>query len=290
MQDAVEQLKVHLGVDAVIVSTRRGRDKEGRFVEISARRGDAGQRASTPAVPQGQMQPTGGIRKASAAYAQTAANTRPAPITSRLADITLGDNKDKPFAERAAWLASQIQQRQAEASGPVAQPAAQAGGLPPELLALRTGALPVRNGGGAAAQVPIAPSSPHHAPVPHAAAFGELNEYPIPPYSQAADSQQVGGPAIHQAHYGQLSDEFAQAAPRPTAQSAHQRYAFQPDVQSTSVQGGPSVPEATSASSRSSHQTSNQETELELARLRRELCDIKAAVAQLSGGHRPNNE
>ncbi|MEE2787642.1 MAG: hypothetical protein VX589_09905 [Myxococcota bacterium] len=290
MQDAVEQLKVHLGVDAVIVSTRRGRDKQGRFVEISARRGDSAQLPSAAGASPGPTPATGGIRKASAAYAQTAVNTRPAPITSRLADITLGDNKDKPFAERAAWLASQIQQRQADAGVHQVAPSAPASTLPPELMALRTGALPANQAAPAAPhhhQPPM--NSAQHAPIPHASSFGPVPHQgaePVGYHAPIHHENQSPGPVRQQATYGQLSPDFPQAAQHPTTQAASQRYAYQPDVHGAG-EASSSLPPAAPISATQSDErlnTGNRETELELARLRRELHDIKSAVAELSGG------
>lgn len=139
MQDAVNLLKESLGADAVIVKTRRARDKNGRFVEITARPSPLAIAATTAVAGAGPKGVT-------AAYAQTAAITSQLQATG-FAGATVG-GPAKPFAERAAWLASQIQQRQAQV--PAISPS---GGLPPELAALRQGALPSQ--GGAAPASPV---------------------------------------------------------------------------------------------------------------------------------------
>ncbi len=108
MSDAVQKLKLALGADAVIVSTRRGSDHRGRFVEITA----CGEAVDElPALPPAM----GGARGASAAYARNA-------------------NPNGSFAERAAWLARQMRESQrpapakpvasAPASAPAPAPAA----------------------------------------------------------------------------------------------------------------------------------------------------------------------
>ena len=164
MQDAVNQLKEQLGIDAVIVSTRRGSDKQGPFVEISARYGDS---ANAPVQPQARPA-VGGAKRVTNAYAQTAIKTSPSAIGAALANLKVGDSKNKPFAERAAWLASQIQQREQQNPNPAAHPAnaTSARSLPPELMALREGALPP--GSGSVSQ-PVAPSNPtfHGQPAHH---------------------------------------------------------------------------------------------------------------------------
>ena len=198
-----------------------------------------------------QMQPTGGIRKPVQPMPQTTANTRPAPITSRLADITLVIIRISRLP--SACLAA-VGSNGEEASGPVPQ-------RPHKPVVCRlnfghtdwstSGAQWWRSGG----SVPIAPSSPHHAPVPHAAAFIELMSTLFHPTRRRRTANRLADrnpPSIT------VNCLMVQAAPRPTAQSAHQRYAIQPDVQSTSVQGVERT-EATSASSRSSHQTSNRD-------------------------------
>ena len=72
MQDAINQLKIELGPDAVIVGTTRGSDREGRYVEITATRPvqseTAPVRSSNPLV--------------SAAYANTAKVTSPIATTA----------------------------------------------------------------------------------------------------------------------------------------------------------------------------------------------------------------
>lgn len=149
MQAAVTDLKNTMGPDAVIVNTRRGNDRLGPYVEIVA--------AGTPAAPPGPQQSAasvaqtmdqqpamGGRRGASAAYARTAVATQPNLQGTSLSEQLKGANS--PFAERAAWLAKQIEARQHEggAVGKQIQQALakQGGGLPPELLALRDGAVP----------------------------------------------------------------------------------------------------------------------------------------------------
>ncbi|MCA9540541.1 MAG: hypothetical protein KC620_16690 [Myxococcales bacterium] len=110
MQDAVARLKRTLGPDAAIISTRRGRDPRGAYVEITA----IGQaRAALPS-PEGEAPAMGGRRQASAAYARTALATQPAELPPLLAAVRQHAGVDKPFADRAAWLARQIEQREAE--------------------------------------------------------------------------------------------------------------------------------------------------------------------------------
>ena len=83
MSEAVQKLKLAIGADAVIVSTRRGSDHRGRYVEITAAGG-------TPREAPESLPPAmGGAVGASAAYARNASSS--------------------PFAERAAWLARQMQ-------------------------------------------------------------------------------------------------------------------------------------------------------------------------------------
>lgn len=120
MREAVAALKGALGPDAVIVSTRRGRDPRGRYVEISA----VGRPQPAPAPSAARRidlvagdEPTpamGGPRGASAAYARTARATQPTALPPLLAALRGEPPAEKPFAERAAWLARQIEQRTAE--------------------------------------------------------------------------------------------------------------------------------------------------------------------------------
>ncbi len=168
MQEAVAVLKDQLGPDAVIVKTRRARNKDGRFVEISARRGAS---SSVTNAVMGRLGAAAGARGASAAYAQTAASTTPG-TPAGFAGATVGGSA-KPFAERAAWLASQIQQRQSGA--PQGTPALNS--LPAELLALTQGALPP--GGG------DLPTPSYDTPIPPSAS---TNQYATmgPPEGQAA--------------------------------------------------------------------------------------------------------
>lgn len=112
MQEAVRALKRTLGADAVIVGTRRGRGPEGCYVEITA----VGQPLAEagPALDVGPQPAMGGRRGASAAYAHTARSTQPAELPPLLAALRGEPPPEKPFAERAAWLARQIEQRTAE--------------------------------------------------------------------------------------------------------------------------------------------------------------------------------
>lgn len=118
MQEAVRGLKAALGPDAVIVGTRRGRDPRGRYVEITAvgdpRPPRAPKRAAAPVADPADPPAMGGRRGASAAYARTARVTQPAELPPLLAALRGDPPDEKPFAERAAWLARQIEVRTAE--------------------------------------------------------------------------------------------------------------------------------------------------------------------------------
>lgn len=105
MQEAVAKLKVTLGPDAVIVGTRRGRDHQGSFVEITATGDELSPRAGMSAALEAAAEPPamGGRRGATAAYARTA---------KRSPGAAPGGGSDTPFAERAAWLARQVALRQ----------------------------------------------------------------------------------------------------------------------------------------------------------------------------------
>ena len=122
MQEAVNQLKIELGPDAVIVGTTRGSDRQGRYVEITAN-------IPAPVETPASTSPRMGNPLASAAYASTARSTIPASKPSSSATT-----KDGPFADRAKWLAEQVAAR-AGASAGMSSPV-------DELLALRNGALP----------------------------------------------------------------------------------------------------------------------------------------------------
>lgn len=138
MTEAVAQLKQALGADAVIHNTRRGRDGQGRFVEITA---------------SGQQQvalrsAAGGQRAASAAYARSAAlrSVEPAAPPSELASaaraLASEGGEQRPFAKRAVWLAKEVarQRETTEAPEPIAPPAAapsDAHAVREELAALR---------------------------------------------------------------------------------------------------------------------------------------------------------
>ena len=122
MQDAINQLKIELGPDAVIVGTTRGNDRDGRYVEITAtntpRNQTASARRANPLV--------------SAAYQQTARTTSTA---STIPSVSTGQTG--PFADRAKWLAEQVAARAGSAA--VAKPT---GHPVDELMALRDGAVP----------------------------------------------------------------------------------------------------------------------------------------------------
>lgn len=122
MQDAINQLKIDLGPDAVIVGTTRGSDREGRYVEITATRPapseTAAVRSSNPLV--------------SAAYANTAKVTSPVATTAGAIPDGTG-----PFADRAKWLAEQVAARAGAAITP------QTASKPvDQLMALRNGPVP----------------------------------------------------------------------------------------------------------------------------------------------------
>ena len=266
MQDAVNQLKEHLGADAVIVSTRRGSDRQGPFVEISARYGES---ARPPVQPQPRPA-VGGAKRITNAYAQTAQNTKPSAVSAVLANLKIGDSGNKPFAERAAWLASQIQQREKSAAAQSPQPSPAVHGLPPELMALRNGALP--------------PSSqqPQHS-----------NAAPVPSYhgpgleQSAVGEPQYVGPASNKPLYATIDDGPVHPAVDVPPGNAQQVHAA---PQGQWVGSGPHVSQSTAPINNGLPLTTetsrqNQETEQELARLRAELNDIKNAVAELS---RPN--
>lgn len=126
MREAVHALKGALGPDAVIVGTRRGRDPRGRYVEITAVGRPKPEPAPAPDPP--DASPTeapamGGRRGASAAYARTARATQPAELPPLLAALRGDPPAEKPFAERAAWLARQIEARTAEHARQMAPPA-----------------------------------------------------------------------------------------------------------------------------------------------------------------------
>lgn len=135
MQDAVAKLKRTLGPAAVIVSTRRGRDQKGGFVEITANpesaaavmerersEGPAGGApvpktpaelfAQAPAGLANLRHAMGGAKGASAAYARTALTTQSKPGGGPLTSMIKATAGDNPFGERAAWLARQIEERQ----------------------------------------------------------------------------------------------------------------------------------------------------------------------------------
>ena len=103
MSEAVQKLKQAAGPDAVIVSTRRGSDHRGGYVEITA---------SAPAFAEPDSMPAmGGARGATAAYARNAGGGKPA-----------GGAGSGAFAERAAWLARQMRQT-SQRPAPVEPPA-----------------------------------------------------------------------------------------------------------------------------------------------------------------------
>jgi len=135
MQEAVAKLKRTLGPSAVIVSTRRGRDQKGGFVEITANPESAAATmartqsespataapvpknpaelfAQNPAVLAQLRHAMGGAKGASAAYARTALTTQAKPKAGPLANMIKATAGDNPFGERAAWLARQIEERQ----------------------------------------------------------------------------------------------------------------------------------------------------------------------------------
>ena len=88
MQDAIAQLKDTLGPDAVIVSTRRGTDQQGRFVEITV----AAQAAKPP-----QPVAMGGRRGASAAYERTATTTAAAPAAGERPSLLASAIRGNPL-------------------------------------------------------------------------------------------------------------------------------------------------------------------------------------------------
>jgi flagellar biosynthesis protein FlhF len=121
MQDAINQLKLDLGPNAVIVGTTRGSDRQGRYVEITATR---------PIEP-AQSQSKSSNPLVSAAYANTAKVTSPIATTAGAIPDGTG-----PFADRAKWLAEQVAARAGAALNP--------GTTKPvdELMALRNGPVP----------------------------------------------------------------------------------------------------------------------------------------------------
>ncbi len=125
MREAVHGLKGALGPDAVIVGTRRGRDPRGRYVEITAVGRPKPAPPSAPSAPSApdEAPAMGGRRGASAAYARTARATQPAELPPLLAALRGDPPAEKPFAERAAWLARQIEARTAEHARRMAPPA-----------------------------------------------------------------------------------------------------------------------------------------------------------------------
>jgi len=183
MREAVLQLKETLGEDAVIQSTQRVRDPRGGYVEIVARQGARplpvpaqSPMGTIPGLPAGISEQIAasalsralpaqlGSARGPGAYARTAMATTPGlpaagsqPSVGATVARRIAGTKSGPFAERAAWLASQIEQRQrAEGIRPTPQGPA-SGGLPAELAALQSGALPV---GGQAQHVPMPPAPP----------------------------------------------------------------------------------------------------------------------------------
>ena len=122
MQDAINQLKIDLGPDAVIVGTTRGSDREGRYVEITA----------TRPVPSASVPVKSSNPLVSAAYANTAKVTSPIATTAGAIPDGTG-----PFADRAKWLAEQVAARAGTAVAPTthSKPV-------DELMALRNGPLP----------------------------------------------------------------------------------------------------------------------------------------------------
>jgi len=121
MQDAINQLKIDLGPDAVIVGTTRGSDRQGRYVEITATRpiesAPSQSKSSNPLV--------------SAAYANTAKVTSPIATTAGAIPDGTG-----PFADRAKWLAEQVAARAGAALTPATTKPVD------ELMALRNGPVP----------------------------------------------------------------------------------------------------------------------------------------------------
>lgn len=206
MQAAVADLKNTLGPDAVIVNTRRGNDRLGPYVEITAAGSPMApptpQPSAGPIAETVEQQPAmGGRRGATAAYARTAVSTQPAPSSAQpktLSEQLRGSNS--PFAERAAWLAKQIEARQQE-GGAVGQQIQKAlsgsgGGLPPELLALRDGAVtpPSQRAPGGAQlppQMPAYANNPSHS---HAAYANASAQPQAPVYANTpAQPQPVVG-------------------------------------------------------------------------------------------------
>ena len=170
MRDVVSQLKDTLGDDAVIQSTQRVREPTGGYVEITARPGESHYQLpphAEPSQPQRQaiqqspvQQPHDvpaqrpvskqlGAARGPGAYARTAKTTRQgigqataASVKSLAATQRLVTGKQTPFAERAAWLAAQIEQREQAEGVQLSMQNSTTSPLPAELQALQQGALP----------------------------------------------------------------------------------------------------------------------------------------------------
>lgn len=227
MQHAVARLKATLGPDAVIVGTRRGRDRGRRYVEITAV-GELLQRPSTPPQAAAALPAMGGRRGASAAYEHTARATQPAELPPLLAALRDGPvSAKKPFAERAAWLAKQIEARQAEDAlrqhvnarpryGEIDAPARPPAPLPQHQP--RAAAQPYPQ------LQPQQPAEPRHAhpqqPVyGHQAPTAQVYTQPLMLQPQAMQPQ----PAQRQAMQPQPTQQQAQVArPSITPDTAHQ--------------------------------------------------------------------
>jgi flagellar biosynthesis protein FlhF len=234
MREAVLQLKDTLGEDAVIQNTQRVRDPRGGYVEITARQGaqripvrtqtelGAMVPPNTPITQVPSMPPSAlsralppqlGSARGPGAYARTAMATTPGMAggpTQALANSAMAQriktSKSGPFAERAAWLASQIEQRQqAEGISPAAYVAAPAG-LPPELAALQSGALPTGS---------------HSQPVPM--------QHPQAPVSNYAN---VAPLAVTQ---GEITEDTAKAAPGEIAELRQEIEALKEMVRANAV-------------------------------------------------------
>ena len=170
MRDVVSQLKDTLGDDAVIQSTQRVREPTGGYVEITARPGESHYQLpphAEPSQPQRQAIPQSpvqqphdvpaqrpvskqlGAARGPGAYARTAKTTRQgigqataASVKSLAATQRLVTGKQTPFAERAAWLAAQIEQREQAEGVQLSMQNSTTSPLPAELQALQQGALP----------------------------------------------------------------------------------------------------------------------------------------------------
>ena len=170
MRDVVSQLKDTLGDDAVIQSTQRVREPTGGYVEITARPGEShhqpvpsfgqsqNQEPTAQRSPIQQQQPATSQRPVSkqlgaargpGAYARTAKTTRQdlgqataASVKTLAATQRLVTGKETPFAQRAAWLAAQIEQREQAEGVQLSRQAKGTSSLPAELQALQQGALP----------------------------------------------------------------------------------------------------------------------------------------------------